>query len=369
MMKKKASRRQSGDTGSFWISYSDLMAAMLFVFALILFVSLYRLVDLQQTKTAELETKEALLTKQQSILLAAQAELKDKEELLALSTQQLDEQQITLEEQAKLLSLSLTQLSAKEKELLDKQSAFDLQSVELEEAQKQIALAQASILTQQGQLAAQELLLSTQQEKIDNLIGVRARIIEDLRDELNSANLKAGVDSDTGAITFEGAVLFDFGSFSLKESGKQLLSQFLPVYLRTLMSSENKEYVGEIIIEGHTDSSGEYLPNLELSQRRALAVVTYCLSDEFTGLTKAEKTMLYDIMTANGRSWSALVYNDDGSVNEDASRRVEFKFRLKDQEMIQEMSRILEEEAAAEDADDVADAAAADAASAQEPID
>ena len=123
MMKKRASRRHSSDTGSYWISYSDLMAAMLFVFALILFVSLYQLVDLQQTKTAELETKEAQLAQQQSILLSAQAELKDKEELLALSTQQLDEQQITLEEQAKLLSLSLSQLSAKEKELLDKHLA------------------------------------------------------------------------------------------------------------------------------------------------------------------------------------------------------------------------------------------------------
>ena len=30
----------------------------------------------------------------------------------------------------------------------------------------------------------------------------RARIIEDLRDELNSASLNAGVDKNTGAITF-----------------------------------------------------------------------------------------------------------------------------------------------------------------------
>jgi chemotaxis protein MotB len=342
MKTRKTARRTPRENGSYWISYSDLMAAMLFVFALILFVSLYRLVDLQQTKTAELETKEAQLTQQQSILLSAQSELKDKEELLALSTQQLDKQQVTLEEQAKLLSLSLSQLDEKEKELLDKQSAFDLQSVELEEAQKQIALAQASLLTQQGQLAQQEALLSDQQEKIDNLIGVRARIIEDLRDELNSANLNAGVDRNTGAITFEGAVLFDFGSSELKESGKLLLSQFLPVYLRTLMSGENSEYIGEIIIEGHTDRSGAYLTNLELSQQRALGVVSYCLSDEFTGLTHAEKEKLYEIMTANGRSWSDPIYNADGSINADASRRVEFKFRLKDQEMIEEMSRILE---------------------------
>ena len=36
-------------------------------------------------------------------------------------------------------------------------------------------------------------------------------------------------------------------------------------------------------------------------------------------------------------------FNADGSVNMEASRRVEFKFRLKDAEMINEMNRLLSE--------------------------
>ena len=47
------------------------------------------------------------------------------------------------------------------------------------------------------------------------------------------------------------------------------------------------------------------------------------------------------MLTAKGRSYSDPVYNSDGSVNMDASRRVEFKFRLKDSEMIDEMRAIL----------------------------
>lgn len=340
-MKPRRGQRPKSDNGSFWISYSDLMAAMLFVFALILFVSLYKLVDLQETKAVELQTKEAQLVQQQSLLLDQESELKDKEELLAFSTQQLDEQEKTLDEQTALITLSQTQLTEKEKELADKQSAFDLQSIELEKAKLQIATVKADIAAQQEKLDTQETMLSSQQVKIDNLVGVRSRIIEDLRDQLNSANLDAGVDKNTGAITFKGAVLFDSGSAVLKDSGKALLSSFLPVYVRTLQSAENSEFVGEIIIEGHTDTDGDYLLNLNLSQQRALAVVTYCLSSEFRGLTSSEKESLRTIMTANGRSWSDPIYDAYGTVNKEASRRVEFKFRLKDAEMIDEMSRIL----------------------------
>ena len=101
------------------------------------------------------------------------------------------------------------------------------------------------------------------------------------------------------------------------------------------MSGENADYVGEIIIEGHTDTTGTYLNNLELSQERALAVATYCLGAEMTGLTDEEKLVLQDILTANGRSYSDPVYMADGvTVDMDASRRVVFKFRMKDSEMI-----------------------------------
>ena len=72
--------RQRGGDNSYWTSYSDMMAGMLFVFALILFAAVYQLVDLQQKKTVELQTKEAQLSTQQSLLIDQEAELKDKEE-------------------------------------------------------------------------------------------------------------------------------------------------------------------------------------------------------------------------------------------------------------------------------------------------
>jgi len=300
--------RRGGENGSYWISYSDMMAGMLFTFALILFMAVYQLVDLQQKKTIELETKEAQLATQQSLLIDQEALLQDKEELLATTTLMLQEQQ-----------------------------------KELDENRTALTAAQQSLSLQQSKIDEQAALLSAQQMEIDKLIGLRSRIIEELRDELRGAGLDAVVDRKTGAIAFTGAVLFDFGKNELKDSGKELLNAFIPVYIRTLMSEENEGYVGEIIIEGHTDTSGSYLHNLALSQERALAVATYCLGPELTGLGGAEKEVLQSILTANGRSFADPVYMADGkTVDMDASRRVVFKFRMKDSEMIDQMSSILE---------------------------
>lgn len=300
--------RRSADNGSYWTSYSDMMAGMLFTFALILFAAVYQLIDLQQKKTIELQTQEAQLATQQSILLDQEAQLKDKEDLLATTT------------------LMLTQ-----------------QQEELDENRSALTAAQESLALQQSKIEEQAALLAAQQTQIDKLIGLRTQIIEELSSELSSVGLNAVVDRKTGAIAFTGAVLFDSGRNELKQSGKELLNAFIPVYVRTLMSGENADYVGEIIIEGHTDTSGTYLNNLELSQERALAVATYCLGPEMTGLTNAEKLVLQDILTANGRSYSDPVYMADGvTVDMDASRRVVFKFRMKDSEMIDQMSAILE---------------------------
>ena len=108
------------------------------------------------------------------------------------------------------------------------------------------------------------------------------------------------------------------------------------------LGEEYRDYVGEIIIEGHTDTTGQYLNNLALSQQRALAVATYCLSDEMVGLSYTDKETFKSIMTANGRADADPVYNADGTVNLDASRRVVIKFRMKDSDMIDQMSAILE---------------------------
>ncbi len=325
------------DKGAAWISYSDMMASLILMFVLVLSYSIYQYFVMLQTKTAELDDKVALLSSQQitldeqtTQLLLQQQTLDQQKDALATAQTSLSNQQLTLEEQQRLLNAANAALATREEELA---------AAQLKLGDQQNKLDAATVL-----LNSQRDALEAQQVKIDDLIGVRTKIIQDLSATLTSANLKSTVDRNTGDIVLDSAVFFDTGQSTIKDSGKALLNQFIPLYLSVLLRPEYEDYLGEIVIEGHTDTQGSekkegYLMNLELSQQRALAVAKYCL--QMDGLTDEQREYLRKILTAKGKSYSDPIYNANGSVNMDQSRRVEFQFRLRDAEMINEMNRIL----------------------------
>ncbi|MDO4165929.1 MAG: OmpA family protein [Eubacteriales bacterium] len=183
--------------------------------------------------------------------------------------------------------------------------------------------------------------LEEQQEQLDKLLGIRTELIEALKEEFDGSDLSVGVDEKTGSIALDSSILFDSGQYTLKSSGEEFLQKFIPKYIGVLSNKEFKEYISEIIIEGHTDSQGDYLFNLELSQKRALSVATFCLTPDKDVLSEKQVENLRSIITANGKSYSNPVLDEDGNEDQNASRRVEFLFRLKDDEMISGMSEIL----------------------------
>ena len=302
--------RGSGGTGASWISYSDMMAALLLIFVLILTYSLYQYFTMLEAKTKELNAQQLVLDQQTIDLQLAKDELDDKEARLVIIQGDLDDLKVKLEDQEKTLSDLQIVLSSKE---------ADLEAATI-------------------QLQEQKDLLNAQALRIDKLIGIRSTMIQDLSNSLSAANLKAAVDPNTGDIMLDSAVFFETGSSEIRQEGKDLLDRFIPVYLDVLLRDQYSDYLGEIIIDGHTDSKGSYESNLKLSQNRALQVALYCL--KMPSLTGEQKAQLQKILTAKGRSYADLIYVD-GVEDADASRRVEFKFSLKDSEMIAEMNRIL----------------------------
>ncbi len=191
------------------------------------------------------------------------------------------------------------------------------------------------------QLSRQKELLAEKEDEVDKIIGIRQMIVDELREEFRDSHLEIDIDPETGAITFSEGVLFDYDAYTLKPSGKSYLTEFIPQYIKVLLNPKNKDYISEIIIEGHTDNHGSYMYNLELSQKRAFEVAKFILSEEFKGLDN--KDNLQSILTANGRSFSNPIRDSQGNIIAESSRRVEFKFRLRDEEMIYKMREMLKD--------------------------
>ncbi len=333
--------RGSGNSGASWISYSDMMAALLLVFVLILSISLHQYFTMLETKTAELDNQKLLITDQQlkldeqTLQIAAQQVTMDHQNAqIAVIMTQLDEQAAALEEAYIILGENQAKLEEAQTTLAGKEAQLIILQQDL--ANKQNALNAAIQVLNQQQAA-----LNSQTDKIEDMVGMKAEIISELSYSLSQASLSAAVDKNTGDIVLDSAVLFKTGSYEIMADGKALLQQFIPVYLEVLLRPEYADYLGQIVIEGHTDDVGTWENNMKLSQERAYQVMMYVLSMYQEGTT--ERTLLQQLLTATGRSETDLIYYPGTTVvNQDASRRVEFKFSLKDAEMIEEMNRLLQ---------------------------
>lgn len=186
-------------------------------------------------------------------------------------------------------------------------------------------LLMVNILGNQDEMEAKD-------EMIEEVIGVKTRLIEELNNAFNDSDLEMKIDPQTGAILFSSGVFYDHDSSKLSKEGKKNLETFIPKYISVLLSDEFSEHISQIIIEGHTDLDGSYLYNLELSQDRAFSVVEEIFSKKFPDFD--EKEPLRKLITSNGRSYTMPIYDENDKIDQDESRRVEFKFRLKDEELI-----------------------------------
>ena len=294
--------RHLDEETTYWLSYSDMMAGLLLTFVLIISFT----------------------------MLHAKMQFDEKETELMIRSDELEDERTTVAQQKSRLDEQAKMLNAQEEALA--------------EQGEKIAIQEKTLREQHELLNKLEALMSEQQQKLDNIIGVRTELVEELRNEFENSDLHVAVDEKTGAITFDANILFDYNKASLTASGKDFLAEFLPRYVDVLLSPKYKDYISEILIEGHTDTEGNYLFNMELSQKRALSVAEYCLGDKSNILTDDQLEELRSVISATGRSYSNPVYDEAGNVDMEASRRVEFLFRLKDEEMIREMIEILSTE-------------------------
>lgn len=306
-MSRKRRRRASHEEHSYWQSYSDMMAALLLIFILIIAITL----SIYRQKTVALEITQADLDAAKIDLENYRAEIEDSKAEL-------------------------------EKTLLDLQKAYEdafLTQAELDAAYLEIDNAKADLNQAYQDIEDAQAELAFTKTELQNIIGIRTDIIGELQKKFDDSSMS--VDAQTGSITFSSDVLFEYGKANLTTASKNSLKEIIPVYLDVLLQDAYKDYIAEIIIEGHTDTSGSYKSNVELSANRAMAVAEFCL-DKKNGLDEEQIERLQTLLTVNGRSYSSPIYKPNSTeIDMNASRRVEIKFRLKEDEMIEKIAEIL----------------------------
>ena len=297
-MKNRRRNREAFREHSYWQSYSDMLAALLLIFILMIAITL----AIYRQKTNDLEQTRLELDSAQSEL---DATIKD----LELSNEE--------------LASSLA---------------------ELQQAYEQAALTQEELNRAYLEIENAREELTVTKKELQDIVGIRTDIIGALQSAFSNSAMK--VDAQTGSITFSSDVLFRYNSASLTTDSRETLKNIIPMYLDVLLADQFRDYIAEIIIEGHTDTDGGYQSNMELSYERANAVADFCLSKR-NGLDEAKNEQLQKHLTDNGKSWSNPVYQKDAwgnpteEVDMPASRRVEIKFRLKEDEMIEKIAGIL----------------------------
>jgi outer membrane protein OmpA-like peptidoglycan-associated protein len=197
-------------------------------------------------------------------------------------------------------------------------------------------------------------LLQEKDKEKDKIFKDYEESKKSLYNELNNAfkndfakwDLK--LDNDLSIKFTNPQVLFGRGSAEITDNFKTILSEFLPKYLNVVLQDKYKEKIAEIRIEGHTDTTiigktnDPYIDNMELSQGRARNVLAYLRTQNcFINLQKDDKDRLQYWLTSNGLSFGRTLDSNNRisffskkSINNDKSRRVEFRIVTTSEEII-----------------------------------
>jgi chemotaxis protein MotB len=386
MFKKNNNSNSNNEDTNFWISYADLMAGLLFVFILLIGAIIVKSTILKQdinkkdsvlneqsqtlmeqsnnidSMSQTLHIKDNEITKLQNLLAQREESLKNSEENLIISNNTLKLKSDEIENLNQLLLAQNSKIDKYSNHIVllqnlteEQNSSLTQKDFDLEAYKNKIVLLSNSMTKQDEKLKLNEnkllellkaidnkqtkydeLLerLQAQKSKIKSLTGIKLKVIAELKSSLGD---KINIDKNNGSLRLASNILFDKGSSTLKDGAKSELKENFINYVNTLIMNKNiAEHLDKIIIEGHTDSDGSYLYNLNLSQQRAFAVMNYLLTLDYI-----KEHNIKEKLVASGRSYLDTI-NTNGVEDKDASRRIEVKFRLKNEDAMYEIERILD---------------------------
>ncbi|EAI4428725.1 OmpA family protein [Campylobacter lari] len=308
----------NNEENNFWIAYADLMAGLLFIFILLIGAIVVKYVLTQ----SDLQIIKENLQKQEERLRENKEELNQKEDILKNLSQKLNNTSSILDDvnkQKQALEANITKLNQ------------DLNS-SLDEKDQQIFALLERLNKKDEEIKELERNFDEAKSKIKELGLIKENTIKNLQAKFDT---NITLDSNTGAIVLPSEVLFDTNSFTLKAQAKENLKTILTQYFDNILKDENiLNSIENIVIEGHTDSAGSYIYNLDLSQKRAYAVMSFIYSFY-------KDPRLQKLLMASGRSYSDVIIKD-GKEDKEASRRIEIKFNINTNNALEKVEKYLD---------------------------
>ncbi|EAK0877029.1 hypothetical protein A2D65_01340 [Campylobacter coli] len=309
------------EEGNFWIAYADLMAGLLFVFILLIGAIVVKYV-LTQSDLREIKDN---LNKQEARLEESKEELRNKEAIVFKLSSDLNNASNALNlinSQKAELEANITNYRQLSKEL---NSSIDSKD-------KQILILLGQLEKKDEEIRNLQESFDKAKEKVQNLSLIRENLSKELQAKLDS---NITIDQKTGSISLPSEVLFDKDSYTLKNEAKASLRKILSEYFNAIINDPKiLSNIENIIIEGHTDSDGSYIYNLDLSQKRAYEVMNFIY-------TFYKDARLQKLLMASGRSFSDPVLVN-GVEDKDKSRRIEIKFSIKNDNALKDVEKFFE---------------------------
>jgi len=249
--------------------------------------------------------------------------------------------QTILDENKDALNKQKDELNKKKKSLKDYEGKVLVLSNELTDSKDAVKIKDEKLLALLNAMGEKKTKydalvgkLQSQKAKIKSLTGIKLQVVAALKEALGE---HIDIDKKSGSLRLASNILFGSGESALKPESEVELKKAFEEYIGTLVKDPKiKPHLDKIIIEGHTDSVGSYIYNLNLSQKRALAVMEYLLTLNFT-----KEHNIRPLMTASGRAYLDTIMVD-GVEDKNASRRIEIKFRLKNEDAMNEIEKVLD---------------------------
>ncbi|MEF3077411.1 OmpA/MotB family protein [Winogradskyella poriferorum] len=186
---------------------------------------------------------------------------------------------------------------------------------------------------------------------------------EELYNELNTVfkddfqKWDVKLDKDLSIKFTNPDVLFQSGRTNIRPYFSEILNKFLPKYFDVILQEKYKDKISEIRVEGHTDNvpaprydQDPYIANTLLSQERSSEVIKHFREmDYFKSLSSKEIILIEYLLTANGLSYGRtvddngkLTINSNQPINNQKSRRVEFRIITTSDKLIDKVLKELE---------------------------